>query len=78
MLEATVDDEVVLLGEAGLRYHGLDPVGAVVWQLLDGERTVAQICEQLLVEFDVASATCSAEVVAFLDDLAANGLISTG
>ncbi|HUF32082.1 MAG TPA: PqqD family protein [Acidimicrobiales bacterium] len=75
VLDAVVDDEVVILGEADGAYHGLDPVGARVWQLLDGERTVEQICEQLVGEFDVTTEACLRDVTTFLDDLAANDLI---
>jgi len=70
-----VDDDVVLLGEVDGRYHGLDPVGARIWQLLDGQRTVGRICEQLACEFEVTPLACLGEVEAFLIDLASHGLI---
>ena len=70
-----------LAGEAAILnlkngvYYGLDPVGARVWQLLQEPRTVNEIRDVLLDEFDVESARCEQDLLALLEKLAAEGLI---
>ncbi|MCU1354217.1 MAG: Coenzyme synthesis protein (PqqD) [Acidimicrobiales bacterium] len=76
VLDAVVDDEVVLLAEGASRYHALDAVGSRVWALLDGTRTVDAICAELVATFAVDEETCRRDVLTFLDDLAANGLVA--
>lgn len=70
-----MDDELVLLAENAGRYHGLDPVGVEVWRLLDGTRSVDQICAELVGGFAIDVTSCRSDVLAFLADLSAHDLI---
>ena len=74
VLSTRIDDELVLLDDATAVYHGLDPVGARVWEYLDGEVTLREICDRLTAEFDVERSRCEDEVLAFAVDLAGAGL----
>jgi hypothetical protein len=49
--------------------YTLNVVGARVWELLDGTRTLAEVCDRMVAEFDVAAATVEADVVEFVDKL---------
>ena len=75
VIDAVVGAETVLLASDSSRYHGLDPIGSRVWQLLDGDRSVGEICRLLGDEFAVEPDRCAREVLAFLDDLAAHDLV---
>ena len=75
VLDAMVGDETVLVGPDGVKYHGLDLVGSKVWQLLDGERSVSDICDVLIEAYDVPTDECSRDVLIFLEDLVDNGLV---
>ncbi len=70
-----------LAGEAAIlnlksgTYYGLDPVGARIWNLVHEPRTVNEVRDVILNEFDVEPERCERDVHALLQRLAAAGLI---
>jgi hypothetical protein len=56
-------------------YYGLDPVGARVWDLLRTPRTLAEIRDAILAEYDVEPARCERDLRDLLEKLAAERLI---
>ena len=70
-----------LAGEAAILnlktgvYYGLDPVGAVVWKLIEKPCTVASIRDALVEKYEVELARCERDLLALLDKLAGEGLI---
>lgn len=67
--------EQVVLNTQTEAFFTLNAVGARVWDLVDGQRSVAAIVRALLLTYDVAEATLAADVAALLEDLAANHLV---
>lgn len=67
--EQTLDGEVVVLDADGKMVRALNGTGARVWQLLDGRRTVKDICAAIAEEFDARPEVIRADVIAFLEDL---------
>jgi len=55
--------------------YTLDNVGADIWKLIDGERTLADIREALLDEYDVEASALSQDLDEFIDQLVAVGAI---
>jgi hypothetical protein len=53
----------------------LDAVGARIWELIQDPRTVNEIRDALLEEYDVEMERCERDLLAFLDQLAAETLI---
>lgn len=70
-----VGEEAVLLDLASGIYFGLDPVGSRVWSLIETPRTITEIRDELLKEYEVDEATCETEVLRFLNQTAERGLI---
>jgi hypothetical protein len=72
-----VGAETVILHLARGIYFGLNPVGARVWQLLgsDAPRTLAQVCDVLVEEFDVSREILEADVLRIADELLTQGLV---
>lgn len=68
------DDTVILNLKTGI-YHGLDAVGARIWHLIQESRTITDILDTLLAEYDVEPDRCERELVALLQKLADAGLI---
>jgi hypothetical protein len=68
------DDTVILDLKAGL-YFSLDNVGAMVWQLIQQPKTVKDLRQAILDEFEVSSEVCERDLVALLRDLAERRLI---
>lgn len=72
-----LEGEAVILHLAEGVYYGLDPVGALVWRLVDaGERTVAELADAVAAEYAVDRGTAEADLAELLGDLAARGLVS--
>jgi Coenzyme PQQ synthesis protein D (PqqD) len=73
-----------LAGEAAIidfqsgSYYGLDEVGATIWKLIAEPRTVSEICDAVVAEYEVDPEVCERDVLALLGKLAASGLIETG
>jgi hypothetical protein len=67
--------EVVILNLADGVYYGLNEVGAHVWELLAQPRSVQEIEQRLLDEYDVDSETCRSQVRTLLTNLYEIGLI---
>ena len=61
--------QTVLLRLEDGGYYSLDEVGAMIWELCDGQRVVAEIVAMLCAEFDAPEATVRADVLEFIDDL---------
>ena len=72
---ADMDGETVMMSMERGEYFGLGGVGSRIWDLLAEPVTAATVCEQITAEFDIDAAVCRADVVAFLQDLAVNGLV---
>jgi hypothetical protein len=58
-----VDDELVMLDLRHGEYLGLDDIARRIWELLDGRRTIAAVCEVLVVEYEVEPGRCQADVL---------------
>jgi hypothetical protein len=69
-------DECVMLDMASGYYFGLDPVGAHIWQLLSETSSFAEIVERLAQEYDVTPEQAESDLVRFVEELKANGLLS--
>jgi hypothetical protein len=75
LLEAEMGDELVALDAAGGTCFGFNDVAATVWRLLEQPRTVADITQSLMSQFEVDPAQCEMEVGDLLEDLAGRGLV---
>ena len=55
--------------------YTLNEVGARVWQLIDGQRSVSQIANAIGTEYDVTMTDAQGDVAQLLDSMAEAGLI---
>ena len=74
-VDADLHGEAVILQLRTRRFHGLDGVGARIWQLLKTPTTVGALRETILREYDVTPERCEADLAALLADLQAAGLV---
>jgi len=70
-------EETVILDLESGTYFGLDPVGARMWQLMTEGKSLAQICEAMLEEYEVPREELERDALALAQDLEARSLIST-
>ena len=54
----------------------INKMGAVIWDLIDGKRSVRQICDAISAEYDAEPAIIETETVQFLQMLLERGTIS--
>lgn len=64
-----IGDEAVLLSAEDSSVHSLDAVGTRIWELCDGEKTVSEIIDQVVEEFEVDRDTAEKDVVEFIEEL---------
>ena len=71
-----VEDEVVILGLKDGVYYGLNPVGAFIWNTIIQEpKTVAEIRDAVLEEYDVEKEVCEKDLMELLTELSDKGLV---
>lgn len=70
----TIGGEGVVLSLDTRMLRGLNPVGAHVWELIDGRRTIADIAAAVADAFEVEVERARADVQRFVDELIAKGL----
>ncbi len=72
-----VGDETVILDLASGTYFGLDPVGARIWQLLGEGKTLDDVCEVMLSEYEASREEIERDVLRLAEELGAKKLISS-
>jgi hypothetical protein len=70
--------EAVILNLKNGVYYGLDAVGTRVWSLIQEPRAVHEIRDVLLNEYEVEPERCEGDLLALLEELAAENLVEVG
>jgi Coenzyme PQQ synthesis protein D (PqqD) len=68
-------DETVILDLASGTYFSLNPIGTRFWQLVREGRTLAQMCDAMQDEYEVARDQLEADLQRLADDLVGRGLL---
>ena len=74
-ISTTIGGEVVILNMNNGTYYGLEATGAYIWSLLEKPRTIQEIIDMVLLQYDVDRETCEREVEALVDELLAQKLV---
>jgi SynChlorMet cassette protein ScmD len=78
VLREEFDDWAVLFNPDTGRGFGLSPTGVYLWKLLDGEHTTDDLLKEIRSYADDVSEEAREHVGAFIDELAAEGLVGFG
>lgn len=73
-----VGDEIALLDLDNGTYFGLNEMGSRIWELIADGKSLSEICDLLLAEFDVVRDILDADVRELARELNAKGLIRIG
>jgi hypothetical protein len=68
-------EESAILNLKNTVYYGLNPVGARVWNLLQQARTVGELRDAILDEYDVEAGRCERDLLELLEKMRREGLI---
>lgn len=74
-ISSDLGGEVVILNLKSGVYHGLNEVGASIWKLIQEPRTIEEIKQKLLEEYDVEPEQCESDVIELLENLLVAELI---
>jgi hypothetical protein len=68
-------EESAILNLKNSMYYGMNPVGTRIWTLLKEPRSVEQLRDALLNEYDVDAALCERDLLDLLGKMKSEGLI---
>lgn len=70
-----LEGEAAILNLASGAYHGLDPVGSAVWNMIARPIAVGKIVDTMIAQYDVDRARCERDLLVLLAKLDERGLI---
>ena len=74
-VSCVLDSETVILHfDKGL-YFGLNDVGTIVWNQIQSPRTVREIRDAIMLEYEVSTDRCEHDLVQLIQELCEQGLI---
>jgi hypothetical protein len=68
--------EAIVLTPSDSKIHSFNETGSRIWELLAEEPTVSEIVNQIRSEFEVSEEQAQADVIAFLEELAAKEIVT--
>lgn len=78
-----IEGEIVIvpvvagIGDADDELYTLNETGHALWKKLDGQRSLAEVVDELEQEFDAPRATLEADVVGFAAEMVRRGILVT-
>lgn len=75
VISREVGGETVLLDLASGVYFGIDEVGTRIWTALRDGKTLSETVDVIVSEYDVGRPQAEGDVVAFVTELEARGLV---
>jgi hypothetical protein len=73
-----VDNEAVLVLAGKGEVKVLNEVGARIWSLVDGHRSIKEIAGVIIAEFDISQSEAERDALAFIQQLADKEILSAG
>ena len=75
IVSSRLADEIVILDLKSGVYHGLDGVGARIWELIGNATPIHDIRDALLEEYEVAADRCEEDLFSLIGELESHGLV---
>jgi hypothetical protein len=75
ILVQNLDEDTVMANIDSGYYFGVNQTSKRIWELVASPITIADVCTSLQEEYDVDAATCEADVLAIVKELAREGLV---
>jgi hypothetical protein len=70
-----LEGDLVILNLTDGAYFELNPVGARIWELMREGRSLVEVREALLQEYDIDEERCTADLLALVAELATANLV---
>ena len=72
----TYDGQATIVLPSLARVNVLNEVGSAIWERIDGRRSLAEILDGIVEEFDITRDQAAADLEAFIADLRTHGMVS--
>ncbi len=69
LLSSCINDEVIIFDENQGFYFSMNKVGSQIWNILDQERSLKDLVQDLLSVYDVSESNCEKDLHVFLHQL---------
>lgn len=76
VIASEVENELVMMSLENGKYYGIDSIGGDIWKMVETPKTFGKICEELMKTYAVDESTCEQDVIAFLNQLKEQSLIT--
>lgn len=70
VLFSEVEGCITLMNMDNAEYYHFDEVGTAIWNHIDGQSSIGDICSALMEEFDAEPSECESDTVEFLQEIA--------
>lgn len=77
ILAANVDDDLVMMSIRAGNYYNIGGVGTLVWELLSQPRSLDDLIDGVVADYDVEREHCAADIGAFVEKLVSLNLIES-
>jgi len=77
ILAANVDDDLVMMSIRAGNYYNIGGVGTLVWELLSQPRSLDDLIDGVVADYDVERERCAADIGAFVEKLVSLNLIES-
>lgn len=71
---ATIDEITAVMDAEAELYYLIDAIGSVIWQRIAEPVRIADLCTELVGEYEVEQADCERDVLKFCNDMVARKL----
>lgn len=75
ILSSQIGNEIVLLDVASGKYFKIDEIGSSIWEYLKDPKTLEDLVEILMREYDVQKEQCLSDVSKFIEELKLNDFL---
>ncbi len=78
LMGGEMGNETVMMDMTSGDYLGLNEVGSSIWKIIAQPTSVADICAQLMAEYEVDKSTCQMATLTYLNDLRKENMLKIG
>ncbi len=71
----SLGDGQVIMAPSGDTTHSLEDIGVFIWNQLDGQQNLQNVLDAILEEYDVNEDEARTDLLEFIDQMQAEGLI---
>jgi len=77
IVHSDMDGEIVMMSIEQGEYYGIDAIGSDIWNILESEMSIHEICTKLCEKYDVEREQCAQDVLKFLTKMHEMKVIET-